>query len=254
MDLASTDLGAPPSCTLATDGAVSSAKRRILIVDDEPEVRRMLASYCRAEGYEALEAADGNAALEVARRSSPELVLLDVGLPGRDGFDVLAELRRVSNVPVIMLTARSEETDRVVGLRLGADDYVVKPFSPRELIARIGAVLRRTQRGDTGLADQAVNYAGLVIDVAGREVQVDGGAVVLSALEFDLLATLASAPGRVFTREQLLQRVWGWDYFGVDRVIDVHVANLRKALGDDATAPRFVGTVRGVGYKFLPRR
>ena len=126
--------------------------------------------------------------------------------------------------------------------------------SSRELIARIGAVLRRTQRGDTGSADQAVNYAGLVIDVAGREVQVDGGAVVLSALEFDLLATLASAPGRVFTREQLLQRVWGWDYFGVDRVIDVHVANLRKALGDDATAPRLVGTVRGVGYKFLPRR
>jgi DNA-binding response OmpR family regulator len=153
-----------------------------------------------------------------------------------------------------MLTARSEETDRVVGLRVGADDYVVKPFSPRELIARIGAVLRRTQRGDAGSGDQALNYEGLMIDVAGREVQVDGSAVELSALEFDLLAALASAPGRVFAREQLLQRVWGWDYFGVDRVVDVHVANLRKALGDDATAPRFVGTVRGIGYKFLPRR
>lgn len=233
---------------------MSPAERRILIVDDEPEVRRMLASYCRAEGYDALEAADGTAALEAVRHSSPELVLLDVGLPGRDGFDILAELRRVSNVPVIMLTARSEETDRVVGLRVGADDYVTKPFSPRELVARIAAVLRRTQREDAGSGDHALNYEGLVIDVDGREVHVDGSTVVLSALEFDLLTTLASAPGRVFTREQLLQRVWGWDYFGVDRVVDVHVANLRKALGDDAAAPRFVGTVRGVGYKFLARR
>jgi DNA-binding response OmpR family regulator len=147
-----------------------------------------------------------------------------------------------------MLTARSEEVDRVVGLTVGADDYVTKPFSPRELAARIKAVLRRGRRPGE---EEALRFLGLSVDIARREVLRDGEAVTLTTLEFDLLAALASAPGRVFTRDQLLQRVWGFDYFGVDRVVDVHVANIRKALGDDAADPAIIGTVRGVGYRFL---
>jgi DNA-binding response OmpR family regulator len=163
---------------------------------------------------------------------------------------VLQEIRRTSDVPVIMLTARAEEVDRVVGLTIGSDDYVTKPFSPRELVARIRAVLRRGRSGRL-VADDTLTFDGITLDPATREIAVDGGPVELSALEFDLLAALASAPGRVFTRAQLLERVWGWDYFGAERVVDVHIGNLRKTLGDDASNPRFIGTVRGVGYKFV---
>jgi DNA-binding response OmpR family regulator len=223
---------------------------RILLVDDEPDLRAMLRRYLQAEGFEVTDAADGEAALSRLRGSTPDLILLDVAMPGKDGFTVLQEIRRTSDVPVIMLTARAEEVDRVVGLTIGSDDYVTKPFSPRELVARIRAVLRRGRSGRQD-ADDTLTFDGITLDPAAREIAVDGGPVELSALEFDLLAALASAPGRVFTRAQLLERVWGWDYFGAERVVDVHIGNLRKTLGDDAANPRFIGTVRGVGYKFV---
>jgi len=226
------------------------ADRRILIVDDEPELRSMLRQYLSREGFDVAEAATGSAALDAVSSIEPDLVLLDVGLPDTDGFEVLRTLRGTSDVPVIMLTARDDEIDRVVGLSVGADDYVVKPFSPRELVARIHAVLRRGSGGARG-GDETLRFVALTIDVAAREVHSNADLVDLSALEFDLLLALAQRPNRVFTRAQLLERVWGWDYFGVDRVVDVHVGNIRKVLGDDATDPRYIATVRGVGYKFI---
>ncbi len=222
--------------------------RRILIADDEPDLRKMLTAYLEAEGFETAAAADGLQAVEQVRAVKPDLVVLDIGMPGIDGFEVLRRVRAESDVPVIMLTARSEEVDRVVGLTVGADDYVTKPFSPRELSARIKAVLRRGRRPSD---DEVLRFPGFTIDLGRREVLRDGQPVSLSTLEFDLLAALATAPRRVFTRDQLLQRVWGFDYFGVDRVVDVHVANIRKALGEDAADPAIIGTVRGVGYRFL---
>ncbi|HEX6302106.1 MAG TPA: response regulator transcription factor [Acidimicrobiia bacterium] len=225
-------------------------KQRILVVDDEPELRNMLRRYLEAEGFDVAVAADGETALSRIRNAPPDLMVLDVGLPGADGLAVLRETRSLSEVPVIMLTARAEEVDRVVGLTIGADDYIAKPFSPRELVARVRAVLRRGVRGRVE-TDESLQFEGLGLDLAGRQVGVDGRGVDLSALEFDLLAALASAPGRVFTRAQLLERVWGWDYFGPERVVDVHIGNIRKILGDDAADPRFIATVRGVGYKFV---
>ncbi len=224
--------------------------QRILLVDDEPDLRRMVRRYLQAEGFEIAEASNGADALSRYREGSPDLIVLDVAMPGMDGFAVLQEVRRTSDTPVIMLTARAEEIDRVLGLEIGADDYVTKPFSPRELVARIRAVLRRGHPARLD-HDDVIEFAEMTIDLARREIHVDGDAVELTALEFDLLAALASAPGRVFTRAQLLERVWGWDYFGAERVVDVHIGNLRKALGDDAAEPRFIATVRGVGYKFV---
>jgi DNA-binding response OmpR family regulator len=225
---------------------------RILLVDDEPDLRQMVRRYLQAEGFEVADVADGESALARLRKSTPDLILLDIGMPDMDGFTVLQEVRKTSEVPVIMLTARSEEIDRVMGLTMGADDYLTKPFSPRELVARIRAVLRRG-RIDRSSLDERFEFQGLVLDPTRRQVLVDSDEVDLSALEFDLLSALASAPGRVFTRAQLLERVWGWDYFGDERVVDVHIGNLRKAIKDDATDPRFIGTVRGVGYKFVSK-
>jgi DNA-binding response OmpR family regulator len=223
---------------------------RVLVVDDEERIRSLVGTYLRAEGFEVDEAATGEDALVKLRRRLPDLVILDVRLPGRDGFEVLRELRRDSEVYVIMLTARTEEADKLVGLTVGADDYITKPFSPRELVARVKAVLRRgrePRRPD----DELLQFEGLEIDLAGRQVHVDGMPVELTTLEFDLLVALAAAPGRVFSRGQLIERVWGWDFFGDERVVDVHVRNLRRALGDSADSPRFIGTVRGVGYKLV---
>jgi len=225
--------------------------RRVLIVDDERDLRAMLSSYLTADGFEVLEAGDGERGLEVALTKAPDLVVLDVGLPGIDGFEVLRRLRQSSEVPVIMLTARTEEVDRVVGLTVGADDYVTKPFSPRELVARIGAVLRRVSTPTTRQTGDVLTFDGLVIDVDTREVHCDGRSVELSTLEFELLAALARSPRRVFTRAQLMEEVWGWDYVGVERVVDVHISNLRKTLDDETQNPRFIATVRGVGYKFI---
>ena len=226
--------------------------RRILVVDDEPELRSMLRRYLRAEGFAVVESTTGQDALVRCKNSPPDLVILDVGLPDIDGFEVLRAIRTESDVAVILLTARSEEIDRIVGLTVGADDYVAKPFSPRELIARINAVLRRGRIGGRP-AEERLEFAGLIIDVAAREVHGEDGPIELTTLEFDLLASMAASPNRVFTRAQLLERVWGWDYFGVDRVVDVHIGAIRKALGDDPSDPRFIATVRGVGYKFVGR-
>jgi len=224
--------------------------QRILVVDDEDRIRSLVGSYLREEGYEVNEAATGEDAVARIKRHAPDLVLLDVRLPGIDGFEVLRQIRRTSDVYVIMLTARIEETDKLIGLEVGADDYITKPFSPRELVARVKAVLRRGRQGQPE-EGTAWSFDGLTVDRDRRDVVVDDAAIDLTALEFDLLAALASAPGRVFTRRQLIERVWGWDFYGDERIVDVHIRNLRKALNDSADEPRFIGTVRGVGYKLV---
>ncbi|MCL1602069.1 MAG: response regulator transcription factor [Actinomycetia bacterium] len=223
---------------------------RILIVDDEPELRGMLRKYLTNEGLVVSDVATGVEALAYLDAAEADLVILDVGLPDIDGFEVLRRIRVTSDVPVIMLTARADEIDRVVGLSVGADDYVTKPFSPRELLARITAVLRRG-RTTEGSDATILEFDGLRIDIGAREVRAGDETVVLSALEFNLLTALAENPNRVLSRQQLLDRVWGWDHYGVDRVVDVHVGNIRKAIGDDPSSPRFIATVRGAGYKFI---
>ncbi|TVZ00562.1 DNA-binding response regulator [Trebonia kvetii] len=225
---------------------------RVLVVDDEPHIRTVLRGYLEAAGFAVSEAVDGAAAVDEVRRDPPDLVLLDVMLPGRDGLEVLREVRTFSDVYVILVTARTEEIDKLLGLGVGADDYITKPFSPREVAARVKAVLRR-DRGPREVAGPVLRFEGLTIDKDAREVRVDGAAVNLSALEFDVLAALAEAPGRVFSRRQLLEGVWGYDFFGDERVVDVHIRGLRSRLGDDAGNPRLIATVRGVGYKFAGR-
>jgi DNA-binding response OmpR family regulator len=231
--------------------------RRILVVDDEARIRTVLRAYLEADGFEVVECGTGGEALRqaTAARGGPDLALLDVGLPDVDGLEVLRTIRQHSQLPVILVTARAEEVDKLVGLGVGADDYVTKPFSPREVVARVKTVLRRARPdGPEGLAqqaDSALRFDGLVIDPERREVAVGNGPVQLSTLELDLLIALASSPGRVFSRSQLLEKVWGYDFYGDERVVDVHIRSMRRALGDDAASPRVIGTVRGVGYKFL---
>ena len=227
--------------------------QRVLVVDDEMKIRSLVGAYLRSEGFDTDEAADGPTALELFTRMSPDLIILDVMLPGKDGIEVLREIRRVSDVYVIMLTARSEETDKLIGLSVGADDYVTKPFSPRELVARVKAVLRRG-RGTGESSEDLLRFDAVTVDLARREVTRHENVVELTTLEFDLLAALASSPGRVFSRRQLLERVWGWDFFGDERVVDVHIGNLRKALDDSAASPEVIGTVRGVGYRLVAAR
>ena len=226
--------------------------RQVLVVDDEPHIRTVLRGYLEAEGFAVSEAADGEAAIRQVRQHAPDLMLLDVMLPGIDGLEVLRRVRTFSDVYVILVTARSEEVDKLVGLGVGADDYVTKPFSPREVAARVKAVLRR-DRGTRDAAGSVLRFDGLTIDKDAREVRVEGTPVSLSALEFDVLAALADSPGRVFSRRQLLERVWGYDFFGDERVVDVHIRSLRARLGDEAANPRLIATVRGVGYKFTGR-
>ncbi|MGW5298831.1 response regulator transcription factor [Rhodococcus aetherivorans] len=225
--------------------------RSVLVVDDEPHIRRVLRGYLEADGYDVIEAATGSQALTSVQSRRPDLVLLDIRLPDLDGLEVLRRIRGFSDVYVVLVTARAEEVDKLVGLAVGADDYITKPFAPREVAARVRAVLRRARGTDGGTSRVVV--AGLTVDPDSREVTVDSTPVELSALEFDLLLALAlaRAPGRVYSRRQLLEKVWGGDFFGDERVVDVHIRSIRRALGDDATAPRFIGTVRGVGYKFV---
>jgi DNA-binding response OmpR family regulator len=226
--------------------------RQVLVVDDEPHIRTVLRGYLEADGFAVSEAADGETAVRQVREHAPDLVLLDVMLPGIDGLEVLRRVRAFSDVYVIVVTARSEEVDKLVGLGVGADDYVTKPFSPREVAARVKAVLRR-DRGSHDGGGSVLRFEGLSIDRDAREVRAGDSLVSLSALEFDVLAALADAPGRVFSRRQLLERVWGYDFFGDERVVDVHIRSLRARLGDDAANPRLIATVRGVGYKFTGR-
>ncbi len=228
--------------------------QRILIVDDEQDLRHLVASYLIDDGFVVEQAENGRIAVERFRqRDDIVLVVLDVRMPEMDGIETLRELRRLSDVPVIMLTAATEETDRLIGLSVGADDYVTKPFSPREVVARVKAVLRRTRPTTSTvevLAEPLV-FPGIQIDIERHAVHVDDEPIDLSALQFKLLRTLAESPGRVFARHQLIDRVWGRDFFGEERIVDVHVGNLRKALGDSASTPRFIETVRGVGYRFV---
>ena len=227
---------------------------RVLVVDDEDRIREIVRSYLEREGFEVTEAPDGEAGLRLASDWHPDLVVLDVMMPGTDGLEVLRRLRSTSNVPVILLTARSDEVDTLVGLSVGADDYMTKPFRPRELVARIKTVLRRASSVTGSEPADRLVFEGLVIDVGAREVHRADQAVTLTTLEFDLLTALARAPGRVLSRRQLLESVWGFDFFGDERVVDVHIRSIRKALGDSAEDPELIGTVRGVGYKFLGTR
>ena len=222
---------------------------KILIVDDEPSITNLVSAYLKREGYEVYTAADGNAGLKAARAFKPDLIILDVMLPGMDGIELLSRLRRESEVYVIMLTARTEETDKIVGLSVGADDYVTKPFSPRELVARVKAALRRLETGAGSGGREArsvLSFKHLRIDVEARKVSVDENPVELTAIEFDLLKALAENRARVLSREQLLEKVWGGEYFGEMRVVDVHLGHVRQKLGRDD----LIATVRGVGYRF----
>ena len=223
--------------------------KTVLVVEDEAAIARLVRDYLEQAGFRALVAGDGDAALQSARAAKPDLVVLDLGLPGRDGLDVTRELRRSSTVPIIVLTARGEETDRIVGLELGADDYVVKPFSPKELVARVRAVLRRADARQEDDAE-VIRVAGVEIDVPRMRVMVGDRAVDLTATEFQLLATLAREPGRVFTRGQLLDAVRGVAFESYERAIDAHVKNIRRKLEPTPAAPRYLQTVYGVGYRF----
>jgi two-component system, OmpR family, alkaline phosphatase synthesis response regulator PhoP len=222
--------------------------KTILVVEDEMKIARLVRDYLEHAGFDVIVAPDGESALSSARGAKPELVILDLGLPGRDGLDVTRELRRSSTVPIVILTARGEESDRVVGLELGADDYVVKPFSPRELVARVRAVLRRAEAAAEG--PEVLRVAGVEVDARRMRVMVEGRQVELTPTEFELLSTLVREPGRVFTRGQLLDAIHGVAIESYERAIDAHVKNLRKKLERTPGRPRYVLTVRGVGYRF----
>jgi DNA-binding response OmpR family regulator len=220
---------------------------KILVVDDEAKIVKLVRSYLEQAGYTVVEANDGQTALIQARREKPDLAVLDLGLPGIDGLEVARTLRRERDTPIIMLTARVEDIDRIIGLELGADDYVTKPFNPRELVARVRAVLRRA--GGAATAPEMLRAGGLVLDVSGHQATLDDHPLDLTPTEFGLLAVLMQNPSRVFTRLELLERVQGYAYEGYERTIDAHVKNLRAKLGDDPRHPRYIHTVFGVGYK-----
>jgi len=220
----------------------------VLVVEDEIEIARVVRDYLRNAGFEVIVVGDGGSAVASVRSAKPDLLVLDLGLPVRDGLDVAREVRRWSDTPIVMLTARGDETDRIVGLEIGADDYVVKPFSPKELVARVRAVLRRTRTAARG--DEIVRAADVEIDTAKMRVSVGGTQVDLTPTEFQLLATLAREPGRVFTRSQLLDAVHGVAIESYERAIDAHVKNIRRKIEPTPGSPRYVVTVHGVGYRF----
>ncbi len=250
----------PSADASATIAAMAERPRgTVLVVDDEPTIVEVVARYLARAGYDTAQAFDGPGALELARARRPDLVVLDVMLPGFDGIEVMRRLHEQPGdpVPVILLTARAEESDRLIGLRRGADDYVVKPFSPAELVARVDAVLRRAARGagaddDDGDAAEPIVHGPLRIDPAARVVTLDGAELALTQREFDLLRFLAARPGRVFSRDQLMEQVWGYDFYTDTSTVTVHVRRLRAMLEPDPAHPRFVETVWGVGYRFRP--
>lgn len=232
------------------DGARSPAK--ILVVEDDENLRRLVAAYLEKEGYGIWEAADGSAALAAAEEGDPDLVVLDLMLPGVDGLEVARRIRARGTTPILMLTARGDENDMLRGFEAGADDYLVKPFSPKVLVARVRAILRRAGDEAAGGMDGVVHRGGVSIDARTHEVRIRGRHVDLTGMEFALLRVLAEHPGWVYSREELLESVWGYSYLGESRLVDVHIANLRKKIEDDPANPQFVRTIRGVGYKFLP--
>ena len=222
--------------------------RTVLIVEDEAKIVKLARDYLERAGYAVVSTSDGKAALATFHSARPDLAVLDLGLPGMDGLDILRELRRAANTPVIILTARGEESDRLVGLELGADDYVVKPFSPKELVARVRAVLRRAE-GAAGGGAEILRVADLMLDLPRMRLTVGGGPVELTATEFHLLAALARQPGRIFTRAQLLEAVRGVAFESYERAIDTHIKNLRRKIEPDPRQPRYLLTVYGVGYR-----
>jgi DNA-binding response OmpR family regulator len=222
----------------------------ILVVDDEPSIVEVVSLYLVREGFTVLTATDGESALSIAREHSPDLIVLDIMLPRRSGLEITRELRADRSVPIILLTARGDEADRIVGLELGADDYIVKPFSPREVVARVKAVLRRTSRVAVDETPKVISLGDMVIVPHERAVRIARRDVDLTAKEFDLLHFLASHPRQVFTRDQLLDRVWGTEYIADQSTVTVHVRRLREKIEDDPSRPKYVVTVWGVGYKF----
>ena len=229
--------------------------KTILVIDDEPNILNLVTAYLEAESYTVHTAADGPTGLKLAQTLNPDLIVLDIMLPGLDGLDLLQQIRRDSDVYVMMLTAKSEETDKVIGLSLGADDYLTKPFSPRELMARIKAALRRYGQPEAVAVsnNNLLRFENLQIDAEARRVWKQDQSVELTTIEFDLLHALAEHPGRVLSREQLLQRVWGYDFYGEERVVDVHLGHIRKKIEENPTRPELIVTVRGVGYRFEDR-
>jgi DNA-binding response OmpR family regulator len=229
---------------------------RVLVVDDEEPLARLVAEYLTRDGFAVSLAFDGAAAVGAARSETPDVVVLDLGLPGLDGIEVCRQLRTFTDCYVLMLTARTDEVDKLIGLSVGADDYMTKPFSPRELVARVHVLLRRPRQpaaGNDG-AGALLRFGRLEIDVAAREVRVDSRLVELTRTEFDVLAALAARPRVVFNRRQLVDAVWGAGWFGDEHLVDVHIGHLRRKLGDDAEEGRFVRTVRGVGYRMGDRQ
>jgi two-component system alkaline phosphatase synthesis response regulator PhoP len=220
----------------------------ILVVDDEAKIVKLARDYLEQGGFQVLTAADGKTALTIARRERPDLIVLDLMLPEMSGLDVCRTLRRESDVPIIMLTARTEEADRLIGLELGADDYITKPFSPRELVARVRATLRRAQ--GTVYTPGIIRAGGLEIDINGHRVTLDGAAIHLTRFEFTLLAALAQHPGQVYTRAQLLDKLHGIATMGYDRSVDAHIKNLRRKIEADPSKPSYILTVYGIGYRF----
>ena len=222
--------------------------KTVLVVDDELKITRLVRDYLHQAGFSVLTAADGQSALTIARSEKPDMIVLDLGLPGLDGLDVTRALRATSDVPIIMLTARTEETDRIVGLELGADDYLTKPFSPKELVARVRAVLRRVDASVE--APKVIKAMDLIIDTEKRLVMVDDHPVDLTPTEYDLLVHLARSPGRVFTRAQLLDALHGVTFESYERAIDAHIKNVRRKIEPDPAHPKYVLTVYGIGYKY----
>ena len=236
---------------------------KILIIEDEITIARVIQLYLQQANYTVLTASDGVAGLELHAREHPDLVILDLMLPALDGMEVCRRIRAWANTPILMLTARQGEEDRIAGLELGADDYLVKPFSPREVVSRVKAILRRTSQSSMGslearevdkteTTNEERHFGGLLINIPARRVEVNGQRVTLTAKEFDLLMTLTAAPERVFTREALLDQVWGYTYLGDGRTVDVHIGTLRKKIESVPDAPHYIKTVWGVGYKFEP--
>ncbi len=231
------------------EDAQEMTRRRILVVDDDPKIVELVRLYLEKDGYRVLVAYDGLEALDLARQKQPDLILLDLLLPGMDGLDVCRIIQAESEIPIIMLTAKTTDEDKLRGLELGADDYVTKPFNPREVMARVRAVLRRTDK-EAGRGSAAIRFADLLIDRVRHEVRLQGETVSLTPTEFRLLEVLAGEPGRAFTRLELLDRVFGYDFEGFERTVDVHVKNLRKKIEPDPKQPAYIKTVYGIGYKF----